>query len=91
MRTTIELPPALLRKAKARAAQRGETLKAFLTRAVAAELGESRLPPSARARVVLPLVGDPGGPPVHLTSEALARALEQEIPQATAKRRRQAR
>ncbi len=33
------LPPELLRAAKARAAQRGETLKALLTRAVESELG----------------------------------------------------
>lgn len=41
MRTTVMLPPELLRAAKARAAQRGETLKALLTRAVENELGRS--------------------------------------------------
>ena len=31
MKTTIEIPDPLFRKAKARAAERGQTLKAFLT------------------------------------------------------------
>jgi len=39
MRTTVMLPPKLLRAAKARAAERGETLKALLTRALENELG----------------------------------------------------
>lgn len=39
MRTTVMLPPDLLRAAKARAAQRGETFKSLLTRALETELG----------------------------------------------------
>ena len=75
MRTTVELPASLLRQAKARAAQRGETLKALLTRAVVAELGHSH-ERSARARVDLPLLGKAGGaPPVSLTAADLERAL----------------
>ena len=42
MRTTVELPPDLLRAAKARAAERGEALKALFVRAVSRELGRSR-------------------------------------------------
>lgn len=38
MRTPSGLPPKLLRAAKARAAERGETLEALLTRAVQNEL-----------------------------------------------------
>lgn len=56
MRTTVQLPEELLRAAKAEAAARGETLKGFLTRAVANELGKSSMP-AVRGRVVLPLVG----------------------------------
>lgn len=74
MRTTVELPPALLRKAKMYAAARGESLKTLLTRAVAAELGQRDETPTRR-RVVLPLFGDPTGPPVDLSGSALARAL----------------
>ena len=36
MKTTLELPDPLLRKAKAMAAARGETLKAFITEALLA-------------------------------------------------------
>lgn len=39
MRTTVMLPPELLRAAKAQAAQRGETFKALVTRAIENELG----------------------------------------------------
>ena len=62
-------------QAKARAAQRGETLKALLTRAVVTELGHPH-ERSARARVDLPLLGKAGGyPPVSLTAADLERAL----------------
>ncbi|WP_007023222.1 hypothetical protein [Saccharomonospora iraqiensis] len=56
MRTTVELPPELLRAAKADAAARGETLKEFLTRAVAHELEEAATTPPRRGKVQLPLV-----------------------------------
>lgn len=42
MRTTVTLPPDLLRAAKTRAAERGETLKQLLTRAVENELRDGR-------------------------------------------------
>ena len=74
MRTTVELPPALLRKAKMRAAARGESLKSLLTRAVATELGQSG-ENTARRRVEFPLFGDPAGPPVDLSGLDLASAL----------------
>ena len=74
MRTTVELPPALLRKAKMRAAARGESLKTLLTRAVAAELGQGN-ETTMRRRVEFPLFGDPTGPPVDLSGLDLAGAL----------------
>lgn len=55
MRTTVELPAELLRAAKAEAATRGETLKQFLTRAVAHELGNAAVT-ATHGRVRLPLV-----------------------------------
>lgn len=73
MRTTVELPPALMRKAKARAAERGESLKTFLTRAVVHELGEADRHGGQRVR--LPLFGDPHGPKVWLTSRDIERLL----------------
>jgi hypothetical protein len=75
MRTTVELPPDLLREAKARAAQRGETLKALLTRAVATELGQAHDRRASRARVDLPLLGDARAPAVHVRAGDLERAL----------------
>lgn len=74
MRTTIELPADLLRAAKSRSAERGESLKALLTRALAAELQVSPQPGS-RSRVQLPLFGSRAGPPVRVTNQDLERAL----------------
>ncbi len=74
MLTTVELPPALLRKAKVRAAARGESLKTLLTRAMAAELGQGN-ETTTRRRVELPLFGNSTGPPVDLSGLDLAKAL----------------
>jgi hypothetical protein len=74
MRTTVELPPELMKAAKARAAAQGESLKTLLARAVASELGQSRHL-QAGAHVRLPLFGDPKKKPVKTTSETIARAL----------------
>ena len=75
MRTTIAFAPALMRAAKARSAERGESLKAFLTRAVAAELGVVHSVGSNRARMSLPFFGSASGPRVAPTNADLERAL----------------
>ena len=75
MRTTVELPPDLMRAAKARSAESGESLKALLTRAVAAELESHVVRRSQKARVTLPLFGDSPGPRVRLSNADLERAL----------------
>lgn len=79
MRTTVDLPTPLFRRAKARAAERGETLRELLTRAVEVEVGRS---PSDRllkgTRVKLPLFGDPSGPKVRLTNAGIERILAEE-------------
>lgn len=75
MRTTVDLPQAVFRAAKARAARRGESLKSLLTRAVSAELGSPDLPPPAGRRMVLPVFGTRLGPPVRLSNADLERAL----------------
>jgi hypothetical protein len=77
MRTTVDFPPDLFRRAKARAASRGESLKTLLTRAVAVEVGRDRDRTGDR-RMTLPLFGDPAGPPVDLDASDLARALADE-------------
>jgi hypothetical protein len=74
MRTTVELPPALLRAAKARSAERGESLKGLLTRAVAAELGLGA-GGGPRPRVRLPLFGLAAGPRADPSNVDLERAL----------------
>jgi hypothetical protein len=75
MRTTVELPPELMRQAKARAATRGESLKALFLRAVTAELGMSSSPREERTQVRLPLFGNLKGKPVHISGEDIARSL----------------
>jgi len=76
VRTTVDLPSELLRRAKAVAAARGESLKALFTRAVAAEVGAATegLGPSHR-KVASPLFGDPSRPKVSVTGKDLARVL----------------
>jgi len=74
MRTTVELPPDLMRAAKARSAELGESLKSLFARAVAAELSAESGRPRARERVRLPLIVGAGGR-VNPSSGDLARAL----------------
>jgi len=73
MRTTIELPPDLMRAAKSRSAAQGETLKELVTRALEAELGRSRHVRSTGVRVQLPLFGNPTSARVAVTNEAIER------------------
>jgi hypothetical protein len=76
MRTTIDLPPTLMRAAKARAAEEGESLKDLVSRAVAREVG---LPASARGktgRVTLPLIARDARPTVLVTNDDIADAFD---------------
>ncbi|MDQ2875773.1 MAG: hypothetical protein M3Y33_13675 [Actinomycetota bacterium] len=77
MRTTVDMPAELMHAAKVRAAERGETLKDLVTRAVAQEL---RMPArAARAgRISLPLVGREAGPRVSMTNADIEAALDAE-------------
>lgn len=75
MRTTVELPPDLMRAAKARSAEGGESLKSLLTRAVEAELQVSPNRPGRSTRVELPLFGSAAGARVRLTNRDLEQAL----------------
>ena len=75
MRTTVELPPELMREAKAHAAARGESLKALLTRAVASELGRSLPSGQPPSRVRLPLFGNPKRRPVNVSGRDIELAL----------------
>lgn len=90
MRTTIDFPAELFRRAKARAAARGESLKTLLTRAVAAEVGQHRDHATQR-RMTLPLFGDPKGPTVDLRASDIARALADADTVRVSRRRRRGR
>lgn len=70
MRTTVELPPELMRAAKARAAEQGESFKDWFAAAVAAALGRERT--SAGRRVTLPLITSKRPGKVRLTNADLA-------------------
>ena len=76
MRTTVSLPDDLMRAAKARAAEHGESLKDLLTRAVAREVRVHAGRPRS-ARVVLPLVGG-DGPAIDVTNADIEAALADE-------------
>ena len=74
MRTTIDMPPTLMRAAKARAAERGESLKDLVNRAVAHEVGLPTTPEGKRGRVTLPLIARDATPTVLVTNEDIADA-----------------
>jgi len=69
MRTTIDIPPTLMRAAKARAAEHGESLKDLVNRAVAHEVGLPSAPKRKTGRVTLPLIGRDTAPTVLVTNE----------------------
>ncbi len=75
MRTTVIFPPELMRAAKARSAELGESLKTLLTRAVEAEIGRETRPRGSRPRVSLPLFGRAAGPLVSVSNADLEQAL----------------
>lgn len=78
MRTTIDLPPTLMRAAKARAAEDGESLKDLVTRAVAREVGLPATPKGKTGRVTLPLIAPDATPNVLVTNEDIADAFDAE-------------
>ena len=78
MRTTIDMPDALMRAAKARAAEHGESLKDLVNRALAHELGLPSVPKQKTGRVTLPLIARDAAPAVLVTSDDIADALDAE-------------
>jgi hypothetical protein len=78
MRTTIDMPDALMRAAKARAAEHGESLKDLVNRALAHELGLPSAAKQKAGRVALPLVAREAAPAVPVTNDDIADALEAE-------------
>jgi len=78
MRTTIDLPPALMRAAKARAAEHGESLKDLVNRAVVHEVGLPATPTGKRGRVTLPLIARDATPTVLVSNEDIADTFDAE-------------
>ncbi len=78
MRTTVDIPAHLLRRAKAAAASEGKSLKAFLMRALAHELERSVEKKIARKKVSLPLVPSYRPGTLQLNSDEIAHILNQE-------------
>jgi len=78
MRTTIDMPSALMRAAKARAAEEGESLKDLVNRAVAREVGLPATPKGKAGRVTLPLIARDATPTVLVTNDDIADAFDAE-------------
>ena len=78
MRTTIDMPPTLMRAAKARAAEHGESLKDLVNRAVAHEVGVPATPKGKAGRVTLPLIARDATPTVLVTNEDIEDAFDGE-------------
>jgi len=78
MRTTVDIPDPLFRRAKAAAALEGKRLKEFLTEAVVHELERSADRKIVRKTVSLPLVPSNRPGTLHLTSDDIARVLSRE-------------
>jgi hypothetical protein len=78
MRTTIDMPPTLMRAAKARAAEEGESLKDLVNRAVAREVGLPAVAKGKTGRVTLPLIARDATPTVLVTNDDIANAFDAE-------------
>lgn len=78
MRTTVDIPEHLLRRAKAAAALEGKSLKAFLTEAVVHELDRCVEKKIVRKKVSLPLVPSNRPGTLQLNSDDIAHTLDQE-------------
>jgi hypothetical protein len=78
MRTTIDMPTTLMRAAKARAAEEGESLKDLVNRAVAREIGLPATAKGKTGRATLPLIARDATPTVLVTNDDIADAFDAE-------------
>jgi hypothetical protein len=78
MRTTIDVPNSLMRAAKARAAEQGESLKDLVNRAITHEVGLPNAPRAKAGRVSLPLIGRNAEPTALETNENIEDAFDAE-------------
>jgi hypothetical protein len=72
------MPNSLMRAAKARAAEHGESLKDLVNRAIAHEVGLPSAPRAKAGRVSLPLIGRDAEPTVLVTNEDIEDAFDAE-------------
>jgi hypothetical protein len=77
MRTTIDLPDELLKRAKIAAVERGVTLRDLVGSALAKDLAPPT-PDSAKRRVKFPIFSSAQPGSLHLTNTDLARAEAEE-------------
>jgi len=77
VRTTIDLPDRVFRKAKAVASLEGVSLKQLITRAIEHEL-EAGTPSLSPKRVSIPIVRSKRPGSVQVTSERIASIMEDE-------------
>lgn len=63
------MPSSLMRAAKARAAEHGESLKDLVNRAVAHEVGLPATPKGKTGRVTLPLIAPEAKPTILVTND----------------------
>jgi len=75
MRTTVDLPDGLMRRAKATAAMKGRSLKDFFVRAVERELELEQARPEEGKRAQLPLFGAAKGRKRRVTNSEIEEAL----------------
>ena len=75
MKTTVVLPDAVFRRAKAETAMQGRTLRAFIMDAVVHELERSTDQNSTRKRVKLPLIRSSRPGALQVSEETVANAL----------------
>ncbi|MBV9401138.1 MAG: hypothetical protein JO062_24385 [Bryobacterales bacterium] len=69
MRTTIDLPDALFRKTKARAALQGTTIKALIVRALEREASDQTTSkPKRKQETALPVIKSWKGPKLDLSN-----------------------
>ena len=72
------MPQPLMRAAKARAAEEGESLKDLVNRAVAREVGLPATPKGKTGRVTLPLIARDATPTVLVTNDDIEDAFDAE-------------
>jgi hypothetical protein len=73
MRTTLDLPDELLKRAKIEAVQRGTTLRDLVSAALERELGQPLGPKPARKRAHFPIFGSKAPGSLRLTNAKIAK------------------